>query len=355
MINKIREKLRKQNLDGMFVSREYNISYLTGFKSCEAYLLVSEKENIYWTDARYIEQVRQMRSFSRQNVRLRMTEQNGSVFDVIFDACRRLKLKRIGFEAKHLSFSSYQKLKDKLKGTAELVPTEDLIEGLRQIKTEDELVKIEQAVQITGRALNFVKDFISPGKKEIEIVGELERFIRYNGAANSSFEIIVASGINSSFPHHIPDKRIIRDNELVLVDIGVEYQGYKSDLTRVFFLGKITPLVQRIYHIVLGAQQEAIERIRPGVLASEIDKISRGYIEQKGFGKYFSHSLGHGVGLEVHEAPRIAQKTNQQLQPGMVFTIEPAIYLKGKFGIRIEDMVLVTKKGIEVISGALNK
>jgi len=177
------------------------------------------------------------------------------------------------------------------------------------------------------------------------VVAELERFIRYRGAANSAFEIIVAGGANSAFAHHIPGARKLRDRQNVLIDIGVDVCGYKSDLTRVFFLGKINSLTRRIFDIVRVAQDRAIARIRPGVVASYVDSASREFITKKGYGKYFGHNLGHGVGLEVHEAPHISPRSQEILRPGMVFTVEPAIYLPGKFGIRIEDMVLVTDKG----------
>ncbi len=183
----------------------------------------------------------------------------------------------------------------------------------------------------------------------------MERFIRYNGAAKSGFDIIVACGPHSSQPHHIPVDTKLKQNEPVLIDIGVDYLGYKSDLTRVFFLGKISVLLRKIHHIVRRAQDKAIEQIKPGKATGEIDHAARQYITQKGFGRFFSHNLGHGVGLEIHEEPHISTKGNSLLRPGMLFTVEPAIYLPGKFGMRIEDMVLVTKTGCEVLSGAIHK
>jgi Xaa-Pro aminopeptidase len=236
-----------------------------------------------------------------------------------------------------------------------LVPTHGLVEEPRQIKAAEELKKIKKATQITIKALKFIKNIILPGKKEIEIAAELEHFIRYNGGGGSAFDIIVASGPNSSFPHHITSQRRIKNNELVLVDLGVEYQGYKSDLTRVFFLGKINLLIRRIYDIVRSAKDKAIKEIRPGVPIRKIDASARQYITKMGYGSFFSHSLGHGIGLEVHEAPSISAKEKSQLKAGMVFTVEPAIYLPNKFGIRLEDMVLVTEEGGKIISGAFNK
>ncbi len=204
-------------------------------------------------------------------------------------------------------------------------------------------------------ALAYIKQFLVPGVKEVEIVAELERFIRYQGARASAFDIIVASGPNSSYPHHLSGERKFKDNEPVLIDLGVDYQGYKSDLTRVFFLGKINVLARKVYDIVLKAQELAIRRIRPGAEMAEIDRVARAYIAKKGYAKNFTHNLGHGFGLEVHEDPRISGNEASAVKPQMTFTVEPGIYLPGKFGIRIEDMILVTSKGCEVLSGSINK
>jgi len=236
-----------------------------------------------------------------------------------------------------------------------LIPQSGIIEAFRQFKDAGEIEKIRQATQITIKAYSYIQNFLKPGIKEIEVAAEIERFIRIEGATCASFDIIVASGPNSAKPHHQTSERKLKAAEAVLIDMGVEYQAYKSDLTRVFFIGKINTLIKRIYEIVRASGAAAIETIKPGVAISSIDKAARQFISKKGCGRYFIHSLGHGVGLEVHEAPFISDKVEQVLMPGQVFTIEPGIYLPGKFGIRIEDTVLITKKGCEVLSGSLNK
>ncbi len=349
-INNLFVKLNQENLDGLVVSSQPNITYLTRFISRDAYLLVSQKENIYFTDSRYIEAAK----FCLKGAVV-IKKINGSVFKIIADACRNLRLKRVGFEERDLPYAEYKKIKEDLGRFIRLVPTHNLVEELRQIKAKTELEKIKKATQITIKALEFIKNFISAGKKEIEIAAELQRFIRYNGASGSAFEIIVASGPNSSFPHHLASQRKIKNNEPVLVDIGIDYLGYKSDLTRVFFLGKINTLARSIYDIVSKAKELAITHVKPGVCVSKIDALARQYITKRGYGGFFGHNLGHGIGLEVHELPPISGGEDNQLKAGMVFTIEPAIYLPNKFGIRLEDMVLVTPKGCEVISGALHK
>jgi len=349
-LQKLLNRLKEESLDGLLVSLPANISYLSGFVSADAYLLVSKKESVYFTDSRYTEEVRpKLKSIAS------LKKINGSVFTLIADTCRGLGLKRIAFEERQMPYAEYKKIKENLKAKAYLIPSHNLIESLRQVKDAGEIEKIKEALRITGLALEFIGEFIRPGLKELEAAGELERFVRYQGAQEAAFNIIVASGPNSAYPHHRPGQRIIRKDDLVLVDIGVDYFGYKSDLTRVFFLDKIKGLNRRIYEIVLKAQAKAIGKIKPGVEINRIDSLSRNYIADKGYAKYFGHSLGHGIGLQTHEAPSISARNEGILAPGMVFTVEPAIYLPGKFGIRIEDMVLVTNKGCEVLSGFVHK
>jgi len=349
-LQKFLRRLKQENLDGFIVSSPANISYLCGFTSCDAYLLVSPKETVYFTDSRYVEEVGpKLKGLAA------LKKINGSVFEIISNTCRQLNLKRTGFEERHMPYAEYRRIKGYLRPEEYLVPSHNLIESLRQIKDSGEIEKIREALKITGLALQFVKTFLKPGIKELEIAAELERFIRYQGAIGAAFDIIVASGPNSAHPHHRPSSKRIQEAEPVLIDIGVDYFGYKSDLTRVFFSDKINSLTRRIYDIVLKAQGKAIAKIRPGEEISRIDALARNYIADKGYAKFFGHSLGHGIGLETHEAPSISAKVDGILLPGMVFTVEPAIYLPGRFGIRIEDMVLVTQKGCEVLSGFIHK
>lgn len=347
---KIRRKLEEENLDGLLVSSPANITYLTEYLSRDSYLLVSKKGNIYFTDSRYTQEAR---ALLKKDTEVR--DASGSTFKTIARGIVDLGLKRVGFESRYLPYAEYKRIHIDLKRRALLIPAHSMVEELRQVKDAGEIETIREAVRICVKAMEFVRDFIAPGKKEIEVVAEMERFIRYQGASNSSFDIIVASGPHAAYPHHISGERKLSKSEPVLIDAGVEVKGYKSDLTRVYFLSKINGLIRGVYDIVRGAQLKAIEEIRPGAVISNIDQAARGYIAKKGFAPYFKHNLGHGLGLEVHELPNISPKSDIELEEGMVFTIEPGIYLPGKFGIRIEDMVLVTKKGCEVLSGALNK
>ncbi len=349
-ILELRNRLKLSSLDAIIVSAPANIYYFTDFLNPEAYLLITHKETIYFTDSRYILDARR-----RLCKKARVALINGSVFEMLAKECVNLSLNKVAFEERHLPYAEYKKIKDCLKGTSYLVPVHGIVEGMRRCKDPQEIEKIRKAASIAALAIKSVQEFIRPGVSELEICAELERFMRYNGAMDSSFDIIAACGKNSSFPHHLSSAKRLSKNDILLIDAGADYSGYKSDLTRVYFLGKINILARRIYSIVLKAQSLAISKIRPGVKVSFIDNLSRNYIASKGYGKYFLHSLGHGTGLEIHEYPSISPKSDAVLEEGMIFTVEPAIYLPGKFGIRIEDMVLVTRKGCEVLSGSIDK
>jgi Xaa-Pro aminopeptidase len=342
--------LKEKNLGGLLVSKPANISYLLGFLSRDSLLLVSPKENVYFTDGRYAQEA--VKYLKGKNITVKRIR--GSIIETIKHKLDELGLSCIGFEERHISFGDYQNMKKVLGKGITLVTVGTPLEALREIKSSDEIKKIKEATHISVKAFKFIKKFLKPGKREIEIAAEMEYFIRHCGLRTSAFEIIVASGPNSRFPHHLTSQRRLKGNDLVLIDFGVDFQGYKSDLTRVFFLGKINVLAQKILGIVKEAKDRAINKIRPGKKLSEIDRVARNYIIDKGYGEYFLHSLGHGIGLEVHEAPTISAKQEGILKEGMVFTVEPAIYLPNKFGIRLEDMVLVTQKGCEVLNGTLH-
>jgi len=348
-LKNVYSQLKQRGLDGLLVSLPANISYLTESLSRDSYLLVSEKESIYFTDSRYTEEAK---SFLKDKIKLK--ECNDSVFKRIAEISLNLELKRLGFEERYLPFAEFTKIKESSHGGFDLIPTHNIVEDKRQLKDAQEIEKIKKATKITALALEHIKKFIVCGVKEVEIAAEFERFIRYQGLRASAFDIIVAAGSNSSQPHHLSGQDRLKDNMPVLIDLGVDYQGYKSDLTRVLFLGRIKVLVRKVYDIVLKAQELAIRRIHPGAEIAAIDKVAREYIASKGYAKYFAHNLGHGFGLEVHEDPRISPKEASAIKPGMTFTVEPGIYLPGKFGIRREDMILVTNKGCEVLSGAIN-
>lgn len=348
-VKKLLSKLKDRHIDAFLVSSSYNISYLADYKCRDSWMLVTPRGVYYFTDSRYTLEM-------RKNLKdIHVVTIRDSAVKTLAGVCRKLKISCLGFEERHVSYAQYSKLREQLSPVVSIEPVSGLVEALRSVKDRSEIARIRRATAITVKAYNFIKEILAPGMKEIEVAGEIEKFIRYQGAARASFDIIVASGPNSSFPHHLTSSRVLQAGDPVMIDMGVEYEGYKSDLTRVFFLGKLYILRQKIYRAVLTAQKRAIAAIKPGVPVKTVDKAARDYLKSQGLGKFFLHSLGHGVGLEVHEAPGLTGLVEDKLLPGQVVTVEPAVYLPGKFGIRIEDLVLVTSQGCEVLSGALNK
>lgn len=338
--------LKAQRLDCLLLSNGPNVSYATGFLAPDSYLIASANNLTLITDFRYSADFR-----SKARPHIKIVEAQGGTFRTICEILRKNKLTKAGFESRHLSFAECQALLDISKKKVAWIPLEETLEPLRQIKEAAETEQIRKAIQITEKTYDFLQPLLKPGIRELELAAEIERFIRLQGATSAAFDIIVASGPNSSYPHASISPRIIKEGEPVVIDLGVTYNGYKCDLTRTFFLGKINAIVRKADMIVKEAQQRAIKAIKPNVPINLIDGAARNYISLKGFGKNFGHSLGHGIGLEVHEAPSINKRNRLLLKKGMIFTVEPGIYVPGSFGIRWEDMVLVTDNGAEVLSG----
>lgn len=343
-VSLLKKRLKKENLDAVLISNPANVSYLSNFTGDESYLLITHKKDFFITDSRYEEQAKKEANGFQIFV---VGETNH--FDLIAGLIEKNKLKKTGFEAKHITYGEVSKIRDRLKAV-EFVPTYGLTEDMRVIKTQAEISLIKKAIRINILSLESVAKQIKPGEKEKDLAALLEYQMRKQGADKPAFETIVLSGKRASMPHGRPSGSLIRNNQSVLVDSGACFKGYNSDLTRAFFLGKIPSVIKKIYHIVSTAQETAIKAVKPGIEAKRIDSAARDYIKTKGFGRYFGHSLGHGVGREVHEAPSVSSKSKDILKPGMVFTIEPAIYLSGAGGVRLEEMVLVTNNGCEVIS-----
>jgi Xaa-Pro aminopeptidase len=260
---------------------------------------------------------------------------------------------KLGFEANSISYEGYHKLSEAIETkqvNLELVPTTGIVEQLRSIKEPEELEFITKAVALTEAVFEQAKGIIRPGITEKEAAWEIEKLLRQKGSEGMPFEIIVASGPNSALPHAQPTEKIIRSGEPVLIDMGARISGYCSDFSRTLFLGKADKTLQEIYNIVLKAQTTAIERVESGMDASQADQLARSVVEQAGYGDAFGHGLGHGVGLAVHEFPTLGPTSSDSLADGMVFTIEPGIYLAGKGGVRIEDMVVLESGKAKVLS-----
>lgn len=341
------KELQNAGLDALLVSDPENISYLTGFRSAEGYLLITGTEQlIYFTFPLYRTEAEREKYWKVK------TDRN--LFKIVHRAVKQSGLKKLGFEAKNMPYLEYKKLsEDFSQDGIKFRKTVDLVENLRAVKTEEEINLIKKSAAISYTAFEYVREICDKTLSEKDLSIELERFLRIKGDNQIAFPVIIASGKNSSLPHHIPSDTKLNKN-LCLIDLGSKYHGYCADLTRVFFWGKIPLSIAKIFDILFKAQEISIKKIKPGVKAGEIDKAARKFIDKQGFGKNFIHGLGHGVGLNVHELPHIAPYNDQILKEGMVVTIEPAIYIRNKLGIRIEDMVLVKEEKGEILNGHLN-
>lgn len=342
---RIQTLLNQEGVDGMLLNTRANVSYAAGFHAPDSYAVIDKKGIGVITDFRYTADFRRVCGEP-----VTVIQYKKSPFDSICDLIRRKKIRKLGFESRFLSFAECEILNKRLGKNTLFIPLRKTLEVLREIKSPGEIARIRQAVHITRKTLAYVEKRLKPGRTEQSIAADIERFIRIQGADSTAFETIVASGPNSSYPHARVSRRILQEGDPVTIDMGVEYEGYKCDLTRTFFLGKISGIVQRARDTVRQAQLLAIQKIKPGIAAKAIDAAARNYIAKQGFGKNFGHSLGHGVGLEIHEGPSINKKNPSRLESGMVFTVEPGIYLAGRFGIRMEETVLVTDNGVEVLS-----
>ncbi|MBM4055810.1 MAG: aminopeptidase P family protein [Planctomycetes bacterium] len=342
-LNELKGKIEKEGADGFLVTNEINIRYITGFTGSDSILLITPGNVYLFTDFRYVEQAQQ------DNPEIKIVERKTTLINSICEKMKQLKIKKLLVESLHISMEQFNEMKQKIN-SIRMIATKGIIEEYRKQKTKEELEKIKKAIEIAEKAYINIQSNIRYGITEKEVADLLEYELRKEGAEKSSFEIICAISKNASKPHARPSITRIERKDTVLIDWGSRFQFYNSDLTRLKTMDRITTKFRRIYQTVLDAQSLAIAGIRPGVKAKKIDAIARDYIEKKGFGKFFGHGLGHGIGQEVHERPFINKKSNEILKEGMVFTVEPGIYIPEWGGVRIEDLVLVTQTGCEVLS-----
>lgn len=343
-LNKLRALLKAKHLNALLVSHQSNIRYLTGFLAEESWLLVTLKKATYITDFRYMLEAKA----GLKGIALK--QYSRSAYTSVAELVKEDRISRLGFEDQHTSVAQYHALQKALGRTPQLSATRDLVESLRETKEKSELALIQKALKIHEASYRYLKRLVRPGLSELEVCLKLEHFVK-SQHVGFSFTPIVASGANSCLPHAKVTRRRFRRDDIVMIDWGIDYKGYKSDLTRMFFLGRIPKLIRTVNDTLVIAQQKAISAMNKNVPIAQIDYQARNYLEEHELAKYFGHALGHGVGLEIHEAPRLAATNRAHLQPGMVVTVEPAVYLPGQFGIRLEDMVLVTDKGAKNLSG----
>ena len=331
-------------IDAMLVSAMPNIRYLSGFTGDNGLLLVTPESQTLFTDPRFTIQASQECKCAIK------IAPRGPVDPHALEAIHRKKLKRVGFEATRMIYDVHRRLKEALPLGVTLKPIGPVIESLRMVKSKEEIARIRLSVQTNSQAFEKTVQSIRPGVSESHIAAELEFQMRRLGAEKPAFETIVAAGARSALPHARPGNLKTTVNELLLIDMGACQDGYMSDMTRVLFFGKPASRIKAMYQAVLKAQLAAIAAVREGVTTGQVDQKARQVLESEGLGKAFVHSTGHGLGLEIHEPPRIGRRDKTRLQAGMVITIEPGAYVRDFGGIRIEDTVLVTKNGCEVLT-----
>ena len=349
-LRKLREALPGSEVDAVLISSAENRRYLSGFAGSAGYLLISEDVAVLATDFRYVEQAgRQSPDFC--------VVRTSSGLDWFTELAAEHGLRRVGFESRDVTYSLHAALRDAIDemeqpDRPELVPTEGIVERLRAVKEPDELELIARAVELADQAFDSVAPGIVPGMSESQVAWDLERSMREAGADGLSFDIIVGSGLNGALPHHRAGERIIEDGDPIVIDMGASYEGYCSDLTRTVFIGKPDDTFREVYDTVLRAQLKAEEMASCGMTGGELDDVARTLIADAGHGDEFGHSLGHGVGLAVHELPTVGPRGEDPIEDGMVFTVEPGIYVSGWGGVRIEDMVVLENGRARVLSKA---
>lgn len=374
-VERLRDRLRDQRLDAFLVTNPENRRYLSGFTGHDSgadsagALIVTPNETVLITDGRYVEQA------EHEAPGLRLVKREGEFAPVAAKMLRELGARRVGFEATHVTVAQRDDLAEALanpqsaaRGEAtgeaqgedqdngatppvELVATRKVVEPLRAVKDEAEQAAIERAVAITDETFAYLCGWLKPGMTEKQVAQEIERYMREKGAEGLAFDSIVASGPNSALPHAVPTDRGIEMGEPVTIDIGAKYAGYCADLTRTVCLGEPSAETQAIYDAVLAAQEAAEKGLRPGLNGQQADALARDLLTGRGYGERFLHSLGHGLGLEIHENPRLSKfGAEYTLEPGMAVTVEPGIYVAGQGGVRIEDTAIITDDGARVLS-----
>ena len=334
----LRKVMEQKGLDAIVVLSPYNRRYLSGFTGTSGSLLITQDTKQLITDFRYIQQA------NSQAEDFEIINQNGPMINKINELIQHGNYKNVGVEADLITYNEYQALNT---GEVQLSSIEGVIETIRMIKDDFEIKQIQKAADIVDETYEHILKWVKPGMTENEVNNEMEMFMRSKGATCSSFDTIVASGHRGALPHGVASNKVIEEGDMITLDFGALYEGYVSDITRTFAIGEPKEEMKKIYNIVLESQLAALEQIKPGMTGKEADSIARDIISSYGYGEQFGHSLGHGIGLEVHEGPALSQKSDIVLEENMCVTLEPGIYVEGLGGVRIEDDVLVTKNGLQ--------
>jgi Xaa-Pro aminopeptidase len=344
-LEKLRSKFDRLNIDAFLVTSIPHVRYVTNFSGSSAVAVVTKRSAYVITDGRYTTQIHK----EARGWKIFITT------DTLFNEMHRRKLlrpgARVGFDGNSLAFASYRTLQKKFQGVR-FLPKADVLETIAVVKDEGEIKKIKHSVAITDRVFKEILDILRPGIREIDVAAEISYRQRKHGAEADAFETIVASGARGALPHGRASAKKIKRGELVTLDFGCIADGYHSDLTRTVAVGKPSAEARKVYQTVLDAQRRAIDAARSGIIAKDLDAVARSYITEKGYGRYFTHSLGHGLGLQIHESPKISSQNATRIERGFVVTIEPGIYIPRSLGVRIEDDVVIRDEGCDVLNHA---
>lgn len=346
-ISGLQKLLSKNDISAILVTNLNNIRYLSGFTGTSAVMLISQQESLFLTDFRYTTQ-------AKNEVETSSILEYKTVNKGILKACKALRLHSLVIESRHIQLANFNSLQKELK-PVKVISSAGIVEMLRNIKDKEEIEIIRKAIDISAIGLKETLPLIKDGVEEREIALELEFKMRRLGAEKSAFDFIVASGYRSSMPHGVAGRKKIKRGDLITIDFGCTYRGYNSDITRTFCLGKAGKKENNIYKLVLNAQTEAFNKIKNGISSGEVDKAVRNYFGKNNFAKFFGHGLGHGVGLDIHENPVLSKGAKEKLLEGMVFTIEPGLYIPDKYGVRIEDMVTIKNGKLTILTKAIDK
>lgn len=341
-IQVIQQYLKQENLDGFLITSDWNRRYVSGFTGTSGMALITKEEAFFITDFRYTEQA------SAQCKGYQVIQQERSGFAEVAKLAKQNKWEKLAFEKDYVTVSRLEVMQQTIP--VKFFGMADLIEQMRLKKDVSEIQIMKEAAHIADQAFSYVLENIQVGMTELEVSHMLDFHMRKLGATGTSFDTIVASGVRSSLPHGIASEKRIEQGDFITLDFGAYYKGYCSDITRTFAIGEPNPKLVEIYEIVLEAQKRGVACLKPGMKAKDVDAVTRSYITEQGYGEYFGHSTGHGVGLEIHERPTVSYTSEQVLEPGMMITIEPGIYIAGLGGVRIEDDVLITENGYEVLT-----
>lgn len=340
----LRQVLLEQNLDAVLISQPENRQYLSGFTGSAGALLISADRALLATDFRYYEQVgRQAPDFELARIQTQFS-------DLLPSLLADLAVHRLGFESQHTTVDQWNSLRGATEGV-EWVLLKDTVETIRAVKDRQEIEALRRSAALTDASFAHLLTVLKPGMTEKEAAWQIESYMRTHGASKVAFDLIVAAGPNGALPHARPGDTVIEEGQPIVIDIGCQLDGYCSDMTRTICLGRPRPKYLEIWELVLKAQEAAEAGIRAGVSGVEADALARDVISQAGYGEYFGHGLGHGVGLAVHERPRASRLSTDILQANMSVTVEPGIYLPGEFGVRIEDLVIVGEDGVDILTG----